>query len=38
MRVQWMDGSAIRASNMIVSVRGHLVQWVGAAVGDVYCV
>ena len=33
-----MDGSAIRAGSMIVSVQGPLVQCVGAAVGDVYCV
>ena len=33
-----MDGSAMRAGSMIVSVRVHLVQCVGAAVGDVYCV
>ena len=33
-----MDGSAIRAGSIMISVWGHLVQWVGAAVGDVYCV
>ena len=33
-----MDGSAIRVESMMVSVQGHLVQSIGVAVGDVYCV